>query len=456
MGQRNARIFILVILLGFLGPTAWASKTPVLDSLTEDLLQKAEPEIFAEKKSSEWIGEFAPVDALRDPALRINEDFRIPEILKRRTQFWFDIYTKYGEQHHVIHHTRFPWIVYKIIDLDEHFKGKKLHRWTRYHKGKRLVQKEKNRIRKTLRRLAKRKNFRNLRGLERDLYNKLIGVRGSRKKVFNLAARKIRTQLGQKDFFLNGLKSSNRYLPYMEEEFRDQGLPTELTRIPFVESSFNVKAQSKVGASGIWQIMPRVGKTYFHVNKYIDERNSPLKASMAAADIMKRNYRSLKDWPLAVTAYNVGSYGVRKALKKSKSTNLPQLITRYHKGSFRFASANFYSSFLAVLHAEKYHQEIFQDLDINKEDPLRYSVYQLDKKLRAKRLLKLMQIDKETFLAYNMDLKNAVRKNAWVPKGFRLLVPLEKRLEIDAKLGDELRPIREARNSDLNLKDSSI
>ena len=57
----------------------------------------------------------------------------------------------------------------------------------------------------------------------------------------------LRVQVGQKDFFQAGLEVSPRYLVGMEEIFRRYNLPTELTRIPFVESSFNQQATSKVG-----------------------------------------------------------------------------------------------------------------------------------------------------------------------------------------------------------------
>ena len=45
----------------------------------------------------------------------------------------------------------------------------------------------------------------------------------------------------------------------MEEIFRQRQLPIELTRLPFVESSFNLNARSRVGASGIWQFMRSTG-----------------------------------------------------------------------------------------------------------------------------------------------------------------------------------------------------
>ena len=53
---------------------------------------------------------------LGDELNRIGEDFKIPKGLKKRTGFWFDIYTQYGQYEHVIHHVRFPWVVFKVVD----------------------------------------------------------------------------------------------------------------------------------------------------------------------------------------------------------------------------------------------------------------------------------------------------------------------------------------------------
>ena len=41
----------------------------------------------------------------------------------------------------------------------------------------------------------------------------------------------------------------------------------ELTRLPFVESSFNVHAYSKVGAAGIWQFIPSSARIYLRAER---------------------------------------------------------------------------------------------------------------------------------------------------------------------------------------------
>ena len=97
--------------------------------------------------------------------------------------------------------------------------------------------------------------------------------------------RRLRSQLGQKDRFLEGYIASGRYLPTMEKIFAAEGLPWELTRLPFVESSFNLAARSKVGASGIWQFMRSTGRLYLKIRGELDERNDPIRATEAVIDL---------------------------------------------------------------------------------------------------------------------------------------------------------------------------
>lgn len=360
-------------------------------------------------------------DVLDDPFRRVDQTFHVPESLKKRTQFWFNIYTKYDSNNHVIHHDRFPWIVYRVVDTTDTMYNSPGPEWLRRDRGLKRAQKEKNEIIQALKKLSHRSGYKNLSATELEVFKALSHLPGARQKVFRLAAESVRVQLGQKDFFIGGLRNSSRYLPYMEEEFQRQGIPPDLTRLPLVESSFNEKAESRVGASGIWQIMPRTGRAYMRVDDNIDERNSPLKATKVAAILLKKNNRALDSWPLTVTSYNHGIGNIFTAIKEAQSRDLATIIERYHKGDFKFASSNFYTCFLAALYAEKYQDMVFPTLA---KTPLqeRQQVI-LASRISTHRALQLSGIDRETFLKYNLDLKRAMETNAFLPKGFELHLP---------------------------------
>lgn len=179
-------------------------------------------------------------------------------------------------------------------------------------------------------------------------------------KKWKISVQKIRLQMGLKDRMEKALFLSGRYLPMMEKVFRKNGLPIELTRIVFVESSFNVLAQSKVGASGLWQIMPSVARPHGFITNAYDKRNHPVYATELAARILKENYKKLGSWPLAITAYNHGLTGVIRMKAKANSTNIEDLIDSTEKTrTWGFASRNFYACFLAVLEVERNAGDLF-------------------------------------------------------------------------------------------------
>lgn len=236
--------------------------------------------------------------------------------------------------------------------------------------------------------------------------------------------KQIRLQMGLKERMQNALFVSGRYLPMMEKIFKAKGLPIELTRIVFVESSFNVKAQSKVGASGLWQIMPFVAKPKGYMQDLYDKRNHPYYATLMAADILKSNYRGLKKWPLAVSAYNHGLQGVKKMVSKNNSGYLPDLIeSEETTKTWGFASENFYACFLAVLEVEKEALGFFGQ-NLTKSAPLNMNRAITTKRMTKKQVLKYFQNDSEKFRKYNPHIyySKVMNKNSF-PAGMPLVLP---------------------------------
>lgn len=242
-------------------------------------------------------------------------------------------------------------------------------------------------------------------------------------KFLSAAHRKrIRFQLGQKNRFLEGLKISGRYLPYMEKTFKAQGLPVELTRLPFVESSFNVRARSKVGASGVWQFMRSTGKLFLEIDDAVDERNDPMRATEAAARLLKLNYDSLKNWGLAVTAYNHGRLGMMRAVRQVGSEQIEDLVDTYHSNSFGFASSNFFSCLLAAIEVEKNAERYFGN--IQREAPIRFYEVSLPDFINLPKMAKFMHLSVDLFRPLNPGLSDEVFEGRlYVPKGYKLRLP---------------------------------
>jgi membrane-bound lytic murein transglycosylase D len=222
----------------------------------------------------------------------------------------------------------------------------------------------------------------------------------------------------------------------MEKIFRAKKLPIELTRLPFVESSFNQEATSKVGAGGIWQFMGNTGRKFLIVDDKIDERRSPFKATEAAAMLLRENHMILgRSWPLALTAWNHGPGGVRKACAAAGSKDLGTVISRYRSKSFDFASSNFYSEFLGALYAERYNDLIFGDLE--RESDLNPMVVRVQRSVKVNDVIKSSGLSKAEFLLLNPDLVQAQASNVRLPIGFRIHLPEQARISVEQLVGSK-------------------
>lgn len=100
---------------------------------------------------------------------------------------------------------------------------------------------------------------------------------------------------------------------------RNAHIPWSLSVIPIVESNWRTEAISSSGAAGPWQFLEISGRgRNLIIDAWRDERRDYWRSTEAAAAELNFNYRLLKDWVLAIAAYNGGPTRIRK-LRESKS-----------------------------------------------------------------------------------------------------------------------------------------
>lgn len=328
--------------------------------------------------------------------------------LRVQVDFWISIYSKYSTREGVVHDSKYIDKIYEVLDDPKKAKAAK-RKWREV-------------LLSVHRKLSKGKDA-DLSEDEKRVVELFKDV-GEPDKFLDAAHRKrLRFQLGQKDRFVEGLKASGRYLSRMEDIFRREGLPVELTRLPFVESSFDLRARSKVGASGVWQFMRSTGKHFLRINDAVDERNDPILATEAAAKLLKLNYEALGNWPLAVTAYNHGRQGMMRAVRKVSSDDLNEVIRSYRSRTFGFASGNFFACLLAAIEIERNVDRYFGEVQ---RDPLmEFYEVALPHYVDLGRLAHFLRLEIDGLRSLNPGLSEGVFSGKMrVPAKYRLKLPL--------------------------------
>ncbi|MDE0535758.1 lytic transglycosylase domain-containing protein [Tenacibaculum sp. L6] len=108
------------------------------------------------------------------------------------------------------------------------------------------------------------------------------------------------------------------YFPMFERYLDQYDIPLEMKYLAIVESALRPDARSWVGATGLWQFMYGTGVQFdLKVNSYVDERQDPVKSTIAACQYLSQLYKIFGDWDLALAAYNSGPGNVSKAIKRS-------------------------------------------------------------------------------------------------------------------------------------------
>jgi len=300
-------------------------------------------------------------------------------------------------------------IVYEVVYL-----GKKpLSRRVKERK----LDRKRAKYKKILKRIAKTKNKSSLKGEDLRIY-KLV------KKDFRKASRRIRVQYGLKDRFKTGIESSGLYMNEIIRILKINKLPEELRVLPHVESSFQLGAYSSAGAAGIWQFTRGTGRLFMRVGYDVDERRDPILATHGAAKLLKKNFEVVNSWPLAITAYNHGLQGIRRAQKRHGS-DIVKIVRNYKSRTFGFASRNFYAEFLSALHVVQNQKKYFPNLSI--KNPLQRASFKLPDYIHVNTAMKYFGMTREEIAESNPSLRRPVLNGEKrIPKGYIFQTPERK------------------------------
>jgi len=114
-------------------------------------------------------------------------------------------------------------------------------------------------------------------------------------------------------------KGAEALVPKLKQVFASKRVPTELVWLAEVESSFDQRARSPVGAAGLFQLMPATAKRFGLRRWPFDQRYQVEPSAQAAAQYLRVLHGQFRDWPLALAAYNAGEGNVSKLLAMHKA-----------------------------------------------------------------------------------------------------------------------------------------
>ncbi|MFQ5545219.1 MAG: transglycosylase SLT domain-containing protein, partial [Acidiferrobacterales bacterium] len=176
--------------------------------------------------------------------------FPRPPELEPDIGFWTRVYTEVDTEGGLIHDARHVHVVYEVVRFRENSSRRA---------RRQLIKETKRRYRNILLKLA--------RGQREDLSaeeQRVLGLWPTDvdKRTLRAAARRLRFQLGQADKFRAGLIRSGAWADHIERTLSELDLPAEIIALPHVESSYNPRAYSHVGAAGLWQFTRSTGRRY--------------------------------------------------------------------------------------------------------------------------------------------------------------------------------------------------
>jgi len=334
---------------------------------------------------------------------------RPPEIADA-VAFWTRVYTEVDTNGGFLHDTRNLAVVYEVLDFGDDASSRQRMR---------IRDRAAEKYEEMLEKFARGERG----GLTTDEARVLaLWPAGTTSEEFRRAAGQVRFQLGQADRYRAGLIRSGRWQQHIDEVMDDAGLPRELGAMPHVESSFDPTAYSRVGAAGMWQFTRSTGLRYMQIDHIVDQRRDPYMSTVAAARLLKDNYDVIRSWPLAITAYNHGLAGMRRAIREVGTDDIGEIIEKYESRTFGFASRNFYPAFLAALDVDRNAERHFGPVDI--EPALLSTVIVLPDYIDAAPLANALRMSVGDLRRFNPALMDTVwAGDKHIPRGFEIRVP---------------------------------
>ncbi len=205
--------------------------------------------------------------------------------------------------------------------------------------------------------------------------------------------------------FKRWLTRSGRYLPMIQKELKDAGLPLDLAYLAMIESGFNQRAYSRARAVGLWQFIKGTAKMYrLKIDHYVDERRDAEKSTKAAIAFLSDLHNKFGDWYLAVAAYNAGPGKISRGLKKHKATDFWQLA-KYR--DLNLETKRYVPKLIAAIIVAK-EPEKYGFGSVQPENPMAYDILEAGPGLSLKAVTLISKGNQQEITKLNQELRKGM------------------------------------------------
>ena len=374
---------------------------------TKPFRATTKPKIITTRKTAEDKADIA----------NVGSGLTLTSSLQPNVDFWIKVFAKWDLRDFIYHDDRYLKIIYQTVKASSNSSGDKISKSDR----DRLKQK-KSTLKSELKDLELAvANKTPLNPQQQQRYDQIVASAG--KSAIAGIAERLRYQRGQRSRYLRGLKVEAKYIDLFKALFKAGNVPHGIAYLPHVESSFRNSVTSSANATGMWQFTKGAKDIFMIKSPAVDERVDAVASARGAVRYMQAGFDYLQSWPLAVTSYNHGIGGMRKA-KRAQGADLGKIHDHYRGKNFGFASRNFYPELIAVRYISRNRKKYFGSVRV--QPPLDIAAYILPKDILLKDLFSQWKYTQEKLEPLNPAILAAGwNSTAPLPKGFVVWLPRE-------------------------------
>ena len=226
------------------------------------------------------------------------------------------------------------------------------------------------------------------------------------------------------------LERANRHLFHILEEIEARNMPAELALVPFIESGFDAQAVSSAQAVGMWQFMSFTATRYkLRLDDVRDERRDVVASTSAALDYLADLYAMFGDWQLALASYNWGEKAVARAVERNRAQGRP---VTYSNLTLPDETSDYVPKLQAVKNLLLNPGALAPLLPPMPNRPYLSST-RMSADLALRDALRFSGLTPPQFAALNSAFNGAT-----IPKGDRIVLPVERMGEFEVRVQEHL------------------